>query len=250
MAFFQDKDRIEILNYILEVGKNDPHVIGAALVGSYAINKQDVWSDIDISFGIKEIVKPKIILDKWTNLVKAQFEIIHYFDIASALGIYRVILFSNGIELDLSAIPQSEFGPKASKFKLLFGSAKEKFEIPKPSIEKIYGLSWHHVLHANSALKRNKLWQAQFWLDKLREHIFTLKCLRNNVSCQHGRGIDLLDEDELKNMEKTLVKKIKSTEIKHALKYSARFLCDEIAHTNIKLSKNLSSIFEKAIEKK
>lgn len=250
MAHFTEDERTTLFNRILQIAKLDERVCGGALLGSLAIDKQDKWSDIDISFSIHETFEPKTVLDEWTKLLKAQFDIIDYWDLPHANAIYRVMLFANGLELDLSVVPESEFGPKAPTFKLLFGKALEKYDLPKPNIAKYYGLGWHHVLHANSAIKRGKFWQAEYWISHLREIIITMKCIRLGLPTQHGRGADRIPKSELNELNKTIIKSIEKDQLKTALTNCTQLLVKEIAIKNDSLALKLLDVFTNAFNEK
>ncbi|MBD79536.1 MAG: hypothetical protein CL840_11515 [Crocinitomicaceae bacterium] len=247
MVLFKEEERTALYNQLVQIGQLDNRIIGGALVGSFAADKQDKWSDLDISFGIKGDINPKKVLDKWADLLSMDYEIIHYFDVPHSLAIYRVLLFSSGLEVDLSVIPESEYGPKSPNFRLLFGRALENKKFPNPSIEKLRGWGWHHVMHANSSINRGKLWQAEFWISNLREHIIALKCLRFGLPSAHGRGVDQLPKSELNYLDKTLIKAIEVKELRTSLNSSTQLLVEEIAKSNKTLAGKLTKIFKKAL---
>jgi predicted nucleotidyltransferase len=123
MNLFTERERNIVLERVIEIARVDNRVSGGALVGSFAKDSIDKWSDIDITFGIKSGFEHLTVLDEWTKKLKSEFKIIDDFDVRSASAIYRVILFSNGLELDLSVAPEVEYGPLSHNFKLLFGEA-------------------------------------------------------------------------------------------------------------------------------
>ena len=247
ITFFSTAERDELLEAIQRLGQSDHRVSGGALVGSFATQTHDHWSDIDISFGIKANYKPLKVLNEWTTSLQQTYELIHYFDVKSGSAIYRVLLFANGIEVDLSVVPENDYGPRASSFKLFFGATNEQRDLPKPDLYQLFGWSWHHVLHANAAIHRDKLWQAEYWINSLRSHLVTLHCLQANLPAAHGRGADLLPKEVLDQMNKTLVRKLDKHHLRIALQHSAILLIAIIQYTDSNLAQKLSALFKKVL---
>ena len=249
MSFFTENERTALFNRILNLGQSDKRVSGGALVGSFSTNKQDRWSDIDISFGIKSEIDPLLVLNEWTEILNEEYNIVHHFDVKSSLAIYRVLLFPNGLEVDLSVVPEIEFGPRAPSFKLLFGKANEIIKMPSPSLDLMHSWGWHHVLHANSAINRKKLWQAEFWVTSIRNYIISMKCIRLGLPASYSRGADQLPENELKVLEQTFIKKLSQEELKRVLNIISKILIAEIKFTNAGLANKLVDVFQKALDR-
>ncbi len=203
-------ERKEILDYILKMATSDERSSGGALVGSFATGTEDKWSDIDITFGIKRQYDHQKVLENWTAILKKQYDIKHHFDVIVKKSIYRVLLFGNGLELDLSISPEDHFGPKTPTFSLLFGKPGHGLNGDAPNVNSIIGWGWHHILHARAAIHRTKHWQALFFINRLRDLIIELKCYRQHVPHQHARGADQLNEADLSELKKTLVSQLTS----------------------------------------
>src|SRR5436190_2573671 len=124
MTPFSFTERSAVRERLIEFAQSDGRVSGGADIGSAATGLQDRWSDIDITFGLKDGNDIEVVLKEWTNILDAEFGIAHHFDVRSGCAIYRVILFHNGLELDLSMAPEKDFGARGPNFSLLFGSAK------------------------------------------------------------------------------------------------------------------------------
>jgi len=247
MSRFTDIERESVRKRVLAVAQADTRISGGALVGSFASNKEDKWSDLDMTFGVKTGNEPKQVLNEWTKLLDSEFGIIHFFDVPRGNAIYRVILFPNCLELDLSVVPESEYGALAPGFSLLFGKAIERKDFPKQSVVDLIGWGWHHVLHANSAINRDRPWQAEFWLSALRDHIIALKCIHFDLPSAHGRGVDKLPKEETKELEPTLIKSAELSEMRRVLNILSEILIKEVQYHDKKLAEELRGIFKEAI---
>ena len=63
---YTTKERQAIQNHIISIAKTDERIIDGAIVGSEAIGNNDRWSDIDLSFGVKNI---DVIVDLLRDLI-------------------------------------------------------------------------------------------------------------------------------------------------------------------------------------
>lgn len=153
------------------MAKADPRVTAGALIDSTAIGAGDEWSDVDVAFGIEEGISLKAILDDWTDALELELGALHYCDLPSGSSIYRVFLLPSGLEVDVAVTPQQEFGALGPSFHPLFGAYRQLEAAPEvpghPQIEAarhLIGLGWHHLLHAQSSIKRGKPWRAEHWI--------------------------------------------------------------------------------------
>lgn len=247
MSHFKETERTALSDYILKLGQQDARVMGGAFVGSFSSDAQDPWSDLDISFGIDSGASPRNVLEEFTDQIAKDWQVVHHFDVARGRAIYRVFLFANGMELDLSVFPEQEFGPKAPSFKLLFGEANEAEHVPPPALDILHGWAWHHVLHANSALHRGRLWQAEFWISALRDHIITMKCVHHGLQSAHGRGADQLPQSELEELETTLIKALDASQMRVSLNRTAQLLISEIGRSNAVLAESIRDVVSLAL---
>jgi hypothetical protein len=247
MFLFTDIERNILLERVSKIAQSDNRVSGGALVGSFANNVMDKYSDIDITFGIKTGFEPLSILNEWTEILKSEFEIVDYFDVKSASAIYRVILFSNGLEIDLSVVPKNDYGPMSPNFKLLFGESINRTNFPEQPLRTLIGWGWHHVLHANSAINRFKLWQAEYWLSSLRNYVISMKCIRLGLPSAHARGADRINNLDMKVFESTLIQILESKELKRVLMIMTNEFIKEVQYEDVKLSIELQNIFQKAL---
>ena len=121
---------------MLELASSDPRVVAGAAVGSLAHDQGDEWSDLDLTFAAADDVPLTDVLEEWSRTVVREFEAVHLFDLPSGPTIYRVFLFPDLLEDDLSFTPRSEFTAGGPTFRLLFGEALESpDETPTPAAE-------------------------------------------------------------------------------------------------------------------
>ncbi len=248
MNRFTHEDRQQVRSRIISIARSDERTTGCADIGSVAENIHDRYSDIDITFGIKDGISVKQVLDDWTQILDCDFSVAHFFDVLRGEWIYRVILFSNALEMDLSVSPASQFGALGPNFKLNFGMAIERTEFPGPNITDMIGWGWHHILHTNSAIARGRLWHAAFWLNGLRDHVIALRCIRFGLPHAQSRGADRLPSEELMTLGDTLVRKIDPTELRNTLYATTREFIREIRHYNADIAERIDHAIKIAFE--
>ena len=190
MFTVEDRDRLR--DWIASMAKNDPRVTAGAMTGSLSAGAEDRWSDIDVAFGVADGVDLEALLDDWTEALRREFGLLHYWALPFRSSLYRVFLFPSGLEADVAAVPQRDFGARGPRFRALFGATHDQEPTPPPDPRFLIGLGWHHVLHANSSIERAKPWRAEYWISALRDHTLELACLRLGEDPSEARGIDRL----------------------------------------------------------
>jgi hypothetical protein len=242
MLKFSVQEREIVRSAIVNMASTDPRVTGGALVGSGAISGEDEWSDLDLTFGIRTDITPITVLDDWTKRLEATKRIVHHFDVLRGSAIYRVILFEDGLELDLSVVPQEQFGALAPGFKLLFGEAIERSDFPSENAGGSIGWGWHHILHANSAIRRGRSLQAIFWINGLRDHILALICIRHGLPSAQARGAHLLPKEALMQFEDGLPKSLNARELRECLELNAKLFSEELRMHNDSIASRLDPV--------
>ncbi len=203
---FSVAERESVRERIQEHAKEDKRIISAALVGGTAEEKQDRWSDLDLTFGVAKDSNIENVLDDWTAWMSKEFKTSTLFDLASGSTVYRVFLTPTNLQVDLSFSPENEFGARGSQFKPLFGKYLEVYRTQKPSPEHIFGLAVHHLVRARICIERGKFWQAEYWITAARDETLTLMCLERGLRLREGRGYDELPKELLEPFKrKTLV---------------------------------------------
>jgi hypothetical protein len=224
---FTVEQRDQLYDYILDVAKADPRVAAGALTGSMAVSDTDERSDVDVAFGIADGTSLEAVLDDWTKALDHKWGVLHYWDLPFRSSLYRVFLLPGGLELDVGLSPQGDFGPRGPRFRTLFGTTRQQ-EASPPSARYLIGLCWHHVFHARSSIERGKPWRAEYWISALRDHTFTLTCLRLGEEHSEARGVDRLPTAVTEPLAAALVRSLDDEELRRALSVATTYFISEL----------------------
>src|SRR5215471_15087650 len=225
---FTAEQRDHVRQRILELAQTDPRVIAGAFTGSMAFGGGDRWSDIDVAFGIAEGITPEAVLDDWTAVFAREWGLLDHFDLRSGSSVYRVFLLPSGLQVDVAATPAEDFGARGPNFRALFGPTQPVPATPQPSASSLIGLSWLYVLHAHASIERHKLWQAEYWISEIREHVLALACLRLGENARERRGVDRLPSAVTDPLVDALVRSLDEPELRRALAAATRCLIGEL----------------------
>ncbi len=236
---FTPEERAQLRSELLEFGKGDARITGAAITGSLAADGEDEWSDIDLAFGVAQSAEVPQVLSDWTAHLYQTHSILHHFDVKAGAWTYRVLLLANTLQVDLAFVAADEFRPLAPTFRLVFGSANEPRHIPSPEASDLIGMGWLYALHVRSAIARNRLWQAEYMIHGMRDQALALACVSRGLRAIHGRGFHLLPREITGRFERTLVRELTQPDLIHAFcEVTAAFL-SEIKNTDPELGRRL-----------
>jgi hypothetical protein len=224
---FSIADRHRLHDWVLQLAASDTRVVAGAVVGSLAFEGGDRWSDLDLTFAVADDVPLAQVLKDWAHQIVAEFDAVHLFDLPSGQSIYRVFLLPGCLQFDLSFTPASAFGANSPKFRLLFGQAVDKPYLPPPSAHELFGYAVHHALRARFCIERGRFWQAQYWIDGLRESALSLACRRRGLPARYGRGFDDLPAEVHDAFKSTLVTALEREELLRALRSAVTGLMGE-----------------------
>jgi hypothetical protein len=242
MFAVEERDRVR--ERLLELAEADPRVAAAAITGSYVADGGDEWSDIDLAFAIPGELPPA--LEHWTELLYRGFAALHHWDLPFASTIYRVFLLPGALEVDIAFTPAADFGPRGPSWRTVFGETVELAPVPPQRRDDLAGLAWHHVLHARACIERGKPWQAEYWINGIRDQVLALACLRLGHPTSYARGADLLPPEITAPLEATLVRSLDETELRRALAAAATELAAELERTDAALAARLQPILMNA----
>jgi hypothetical protein len=226
-TMFTVEERDRIRDRVLAMADADQRVVAAAAIGSLAKGPGDQWSDLDLGFGIADGAPVDALIAEWTEALAREFDAVHLFDLVRGPVVYRVFLFPGYLQVDLSFAPGSQFGALGPNFTLLFGEATQRPWLEQPSAQDLFGLSVHHAVRTRFCIARGRLWQAQYWINELRDHTLALACRRRGLETAEGRGYQGLPADVLARFEETLVRSIEPAELLRALASSTNELLRE-----------------------
>ena len=192
-------------------------MIAAALVGSLATGAGDRWSDLDLTFALKDGADPSAVLRRLAEPLVDGQRSVHLFDLPFRSSLYRVLLLPNCLQVGLSVTPAAGFGAISPNFKLLFGTAREQPTTEGPAGNLLFGYAVHHAARARFCIERDRLWQAQYWISGLRDHALSLACLKRDLPPQHGRGLHQLPSATKAQAADSLICALNRQELKPAL---------------------------------
>jgi hypothetical protein len=240
---FSPSERERVRARVLELGRSDPRVSGAALTGSGSVGAEDIFSDIDLAFGLAGDVDPAEVLAEWTSALDGELGVLHHFDLLAGRWIYRVFLLPDCLELDLAVAPESEFGAMAATFRLVFGESRSLPRPAPPGPDQLIGLGWHHALHSAAAIGRGRPWLAEHWISALRDHSLALACIRLGLPSAHGRGLDQLDPSLLARYEESLVGTLAPAGLRRSRAAAVELYLGEVRELRPALAAALASAF-------
>jgi hypothetical protein len=224
---FTPQDRNRVQKQVLEWADADPRVVAGAVVGSLAHQPGDRFSDLDLTFGVRDECPVSDVLEDWSRRLIADCEAVQLFDVAAGGALYRVFLLPGCLQLDLSFAPASNFGAMGPQFRLLFGAAVDKPFPPPPDPRQLFGYGAHHAVRARVCVERTRYWQAEYWTSGVRDNALTMACVRLGLSGYYGRGFDGLP-DAIRNVAMgALVHSVDRVELLEALRRATGLLVSE-----------------------
>jgi hypothetical protein len=243
MSVFTAEFRDQVRNRVVELVRADPRVTGGALTGSTALGLTDKWSDIDLAFGIADGNRLEDVLADWTHTLDQEFGLIHQFDMhASPRKISRVLLLPGGLEVDVVVLAADDLGAQDPKFLPLFGATAALEAPPQPDAVYLIGMGWLHVFHARAFIERNRLWQAEYFIRGIRDHVLALACLRLGADARYRIGADRLPAPVTDPLTDALVRSLDGPELRRALAAATQCLIRELEERDGQLSARLSPL--------
>ncbi|HJZ74101.1 MAG TPA: hypothetical protein VKE51_20315 [Vicinamibacterales bacterium] len=227
----QERDRVH--SQILAWANDDARVVAGAVVGSLAHQPGDRFSDIDLTFGVRDDCPIAEVLEEWSRRLIGNFEAVQLFDVPVGSAVYRVFLLPGCLQVDLSFSPASAFAAMGPQFRLLFGAAVDKPFPPPPDPRQLFGYGVHHAVRGRVCIERSRCWQAEYWISGVRDQALTMACLRVGVSAYYGRGFDSLPETIRRAAVGALVLSTDRIDLVQALRQATDLLLSEGALASV-----------------
>lgn len=238
---FSRHDRESLRDALVAAARDDARLTGAALTGSSAFGPEDEWSDIDLAFGVASTVDRDRVVEDWTERMYRAHGAIHHTDMTAGSALFRVFLLRDTLQVDLAFWPEAEFGAIAPTFRLLHGTARERPRPAAASRDALVGMAWLYALHARSSIARGRVWQAEYMVSGVRDHVLALACLRHGLSPVHGRGMDSLPNSVTEPLAGAVVRSLDAPELRRAFGIACERLLAELAETDADLGDRLAS---------
>lgn len=224
---FSVEQRDDLRDYVLRLADRDERVVAGAVVGSLALGGGDRFSDLDLTFAVADDTVAGV-LDDWTRTLADERDAIHLVDLARGSTVYRVLLFPDALQFDLSMTPAAEFRAGGERFRLLFGETTREPMSPKPpEAGDLFGWGVIYALHSRSCIERGRLWQAEHYVGAVRDHALSLACLREGVPAVQARGYDDLSTETLSRFGNTHIPAFEPAALRSALAASVDALLHE-----------------------
>jgi len=242
---------------MLRLAEEDERVLAGAAVGSLAVGTGDRFSDLDLTFGIVDGVPVAQVLDAWTRTLSEELHAIELADLTAGPTSYRVFLLPDALQFDLSMTPATEFRPAGPRFQLLFGktAADEpeasalvagRLSIPTPAVAgDIFGWGVIYALHARACIERGRVWQAEHYVDAVRDHALSLACLTRGLPAAQARGYDQLSPETLAAFDGTHVGSLEPDVLRRVLGASVLALLNEGGEADLP---NVDRVAERLVE--
>ena len=230
---------------MLRLADEDERVVAGAAVGSLAVGSGDRFSDLDLTFGIADGVPVTLVLGDWTRTLTDELDAVRLVDLEAAPTVYRVFLLADALQFDLSMTPAAEFRPAGPRFQLLFGETAPGEPEPRPPsqgslfirtppvVGDILGWGVIYALHARACIERGRVWQAEHYVNAVRDHALSLACLRRGLTAVQARGYDELPSETLAAFDGTHVGSVEREALRRALAAAVTALLDEAAEADV-----------------
>lgn len=213
---------------VLEMASEDRRVVAAAEVGSLSTGGGDRWSDVDLTFAVDGGIALSDVLDDWTYSLKNSGAVV-LFDLSAGRSVYRVYMFPDCLQLDLSFTPASEFRPTSPRFRLIFGEAGTMQTSDPPDPEQLLGWAVMWARHARVCIERGHFRRAEHAIVSMRERGLDFACRRRDLPAGYGRGFEELPSETYERFALSLVAGVAPDILKRALKDCVAALSEECA---------------------
>lgn len=244
---FSVEERERLRAALVAAARADPRVVGAALTGSAATDREDRWSDIDLALRLDANADEMEVLGDWTKHIYDDCDAVHHLDVWRGETRFRVFLLANALQVDIAFWSWTRFGATGPAFRLLFGGANE-LPIPEPpTAAELIGTGWLYALHARSSIARGRLWQAEYMVSAMRNQILALASLRHGLPVTHGRGFDDLPKEVTNPLAATLVRSLDPAELTRGFGVATEILISEAQHADPALVYRITPVLRQLV---
>jgi predicted nucleotidyltransferase len=235
MPLYTPEEREEIAERVSRLLREDSRVEGIVVVGSLA-SQPDRWSDIDLEVVVADNADLAAVAADWVNRLYEVLPVLHHFETAFGDTLVRGLLLENLLEVDLAFTLHAHFevwGPARLAFDRS-GDVEAILEVPAkpdpspPRGADEAGFAWHDVLHACTAVRRGRLWQALWYLQRIRNRTLGLAQERHGFYADFFDYVDDLPDEELALLEDTLVASLEPESLLAAIEVATRAFLVEL----------------------
>jgi hypothetical protein len=243
---FTVEQRDALRERVLRLAHEDERIVARVAVGSLAVDGGDRFSDLDLTFGVAEQARVADVLADWTQTLIDELAAVKLAELERGPTTYRVFLLPDLLQLDLSMTPATDFRPAGPRFRLLFGeTAAGGSEGPAPSMtgnlflstpavaEDIFGWGVIYAVYARTCIERGRVWQAEHYVDAVRDHALSLASLHQGLPAVQARGYDDLSAETLAGFQDAHTYTVEPGALRAALAGSVLALMRECAQARL-----------------
>jgi predicted nucleotidyltransferase len=248
MPLFTPDKRARMADQVAQLLRDDGRVEGVVLVGSLA-GTPDRWSDVDLEAVVADESEAEVatVAADWVDRMYDALPVVHHFETAFGHTLVRGFLLDDALEVDVAFAPTAEFS-LWDPFQVLFdrsGRIERIAAIPSdwqpgpPDWSGEAGFAWHDVLHACTATRRDRTWQALWYLERVRNRTLTLAQQRRGFYAEFFDYVDDLPAQELTPHAATLVASLDPRSLLGAIDTATRLFLDELRRGGPDLAERL-----------
>jgi predicted nucleotidyltransferase len=237
MTLFTLEEREEIAERVSRLLGNDDRIEGVVIVGSLA-GQSDRWSDIDIEVIVTDDEELPAVTADWVGNMYELLPVVHHFETAFGDTLVRGFLLENLLEVDL-AFDQAGSLSIWSPAKVIFdrtgrvadaANAHAQDDPYAPDLAGEAGFVWHDVLHACTAVRRGRLWQGLWYMERVRNRTLKLAQERRGFYADFFDYVDDLPVEELTPLEDTLIVSLAPGSLLGAVEVASQTFLAELRH--------------------
>ena len=242
---FTEQERAEIVTLVAGLLKDDPEVEAVALVGSL-VRGGDRWSDVDLDVVVADRADVDRVAGKWVARMYGQLPVLHHLEQQIGPFLIRGFLLRNMLEVDVAFIrPDSSFTIPTLLLHDRSGvgaavlAATTSQRLDRPDYANEAGFMWLDVLHAVTAVRRLRSWQAAWYVERIRNRAFVLASSRHGHDPESFKHVDDLPSDERVPLEAALIRSLGRSDLLDAIEASTRGVLAELRHADGDLADRL-----------
>lgn len=242
---FTERERAEIVTLVAGLLKDDPEIEAVALVGSL-VSGGDQWSDVDIDAVVAHDADVERVAGTWVARMYAELPVLHHLEQRIGPFLIRGFLLRNMLEIDVAFIrPDSPFTVPTRLLHDRAGvgaavlAATPAPRLDPPDYANEAGFMWLDVLHAVTAVRRLRTWQAAWYVERIRNRALALASLRHGHDPEYFKHVDDLPSDERVPLEAALIRSLGRSDLLDGIEASTRGVLAELRHADGDLADQL-----------
>ena len=237
MTLFTLEEREEIAERVSRLLGNDDRIEGVVIVGSLA-GQSDRWSDIDIEVIVADDEELPAVTADWVANLYELLPVVHHFETAFGDTLVRGFLLENLLEVDL-AFDQARRLSIWSPARVVLdrtgrvadaANTHVHYDLSSSDLAGEAGFAWHDVLHACTAVRRGRLWQGLWYMERVRNRTLKLAQERRGFYADFFDYVDDLPVEELTPLEDTLIVSLAPGSLLGAVEVASRTFLAELRH--------------------